>query len=284
MLFSLVPPATAGPLSIYTVNYPLKYFAERIAGEHANVVFPAPAEVDPAFWMPDAEIIVQYQQADVIFLNGADYAKWINKVSLPRSRMVDTSKDFEELYLTAADDTTHSHGLEGEHSHAGTYFTTWLDFSQAAKHAWVSKQALIVKSPAHKTDFQNNYQALEKDLLALDEKIQAIVSTSPDLPLLASHPVYQYLARRYGLDIKSVLWEPEMAPSEQQWAELQRMQPNHPATVMIWEGQPNEVTLNRLRSTSIESIVFDPCANTCESGDFLSAMQSNIENLKKLYP
>ncbi len=27
----------SAPLSIYTVNYPLQYFAQRIAGEHARV-------------------------------------------------------------------------------------------------------------------------------------------------------------------------------------------------------------------------------------------------------
>ena len=29
-------------LSVYVVNYPLKYFAERIGGQHVKVVFPAP--------------------------------------------------------------------------------------------------------------------------------------------------------------------------------------------------------------------------------------------------
>ena len=38
-------------LTVYVVNYPLQYFAERIAGEHARVVFPAPPDEDPALWM-----------------------------------------------------------------------------------------------------------------------------------------------------------------------------------------------------------------------------------------
>jgi hypothetical protein len=45
--------AAAGPLNVYVVNYPLKYFAERIGGEHVKVEFPAPADVDPAYWNPD---------------------------------------------------------------------------------------------------------------------------------------------------------------------------------------------------------------------------------------
>ena len=62
-------------LTACVVNYPLQYFAERIGGEHINVVFPAPADVDPAYWMPDTPTITAYQQADLILLNGARYAK-----------------------------------------------------------------------------------------------------------------------------------------------------------------------------------------------------------------
>ena len=76
---------------ICVVNYPLKYFSERIAGKTARVEFPVPAGVDPVYWTPGAEIIETYQKADLILLNGASYAKWINKVSLPKSKLVDTS-------------------------------------------------------------------------------------------------------------------------------------------------------------------------------------------------
>ena len=73
----------AEKLTVYTVNYPLKYFAERIAGVHATVVFPAPAGGDPAYWLPDGKTISNYQQADLILLNGARYAKWIDMYSSP---------------------------------------------------------------------------------------------------------------------------------------------------------------------------------------------------------
>jgi len=40
--------AEDAPLSVYTVNYPLQYFAEKIGGEYVDVQFPAPSDVDPA--------------------------------------------------------------------------------------------------------------------------------------------------------------------------------------------------------------------------------------------
>ena len=78
----------AVPLSVYVVNYPLQYFAERIGGKHVNVSFPAPQGVDPAYWSPDAEVVVAYQEADVILLNGAGYARWVGRASLPYAKLV----------------------------------------------------------------------------------------------------------------------------------------------------------------------------------------------------
>ena len=52
------------PLSVYVVNYPLQYFAERIGGPDVRVVFPAPADGDPAFWKPLPEQIAAYQKRD----------------------------------------------------------------------------------------------------------------------------------------------------------------------------------------------------------------------------
>mgnify|MGYP001819483305 CR=1 FL=1 len=46
------------PLVVYVTNYPLKYLAERIGGDSADVHFPAPPDEDPAYWMPDSETSV----------------------------------------------------------------------------------------------------------------------------------------------------------------------------------------------------------------------------------
>ena len=49
--------AQYGKLNIYVVNYPLQYFAHRIAQDHADVRFPCPKDKDPAFWIPEVSSI-----------------------------------------------------------------------------------------------------------------------------------------------------------------------------------------------------------------------------------
>ena len=43
---SSVAAAGGSKLKVYTVNYPLQYFAERIGGDHVEVFFPGPAGED----------------------------------------------------------------------------------------------------------------------------------------------------------------------------------------------------------------------------------------------
>ncbi len=99
--------------TVFVVNYPLQYFAERVAGDAAEILFPAPPHEDPAYWKPDADTIAAYQQADLILLNGATYAKWVRQITLPRSRMVDTSQAFFDQYIAIAEAAKHAHGPSG---------------------------------------------------------------------------------------------------------------------------------------------------------------------------
>lgn len=272
-----------GKLSVYAVNYPLKYFAERIAGNHAKIEFPAPADQDPVYWMPDAEAISKYQRADLILLNGANYAKWIHKVTLPRFRLVNTSASFKDQYIETAEVVSHSHGAEGEHAHEALAFTTWLDFDLAAKQAKAIANALSRKKPSLRSTFASNYDSLETELMAIDRKIRAIASKNQSQPLVASHPVYDYFARRYKLNMKSVHWEPEEIPTAEQMVTLQKILHDHPAEWMIWEGEPHPATVGKLKLLGMKSLVFDPCGNVPDQGDFLSAMRRNVENLKMAF-
>ncbi|MGI9537986.1 MAG: metal ABC transporter substrate-binding protein [Desulfocapsaceae bacterium] len=271
------------PLTVYTVNYPLAYFTERIGGEFVEVVFPTPAGVDPAFWTPDGQTISGYQKADLIILNGAGYAKWAQKVSLPLMRQVDTSKSFKDEFISSDTNVTHSHGPEGDHSHTGTAFTTWLDFSLASRQAEAIYKSLSRKIADQKPTLQKNFETLKTDLLLLDKRLQDLSNLKPALPLLGSHPIYQYLARRYGLNLRTVMWEPDEDPGEQQWRNLQTLVEGHAASWMLWENSPRPESVERLKEMGIRSLVYSPCFNRPNEGNFLTVMQQNVDNLTVVF-
>jgi zinc transport system substrate-binding protein len=274
---SIIVADIAEPLEVYSVNYPLADFAERIGGSEVQVVFPAPPETDPAFWSPDAATVGRYQRADLVLLNGAGYARWVARASLSRRRVVDTSHGFRDRYIATQGVTAHSHSGSAKHSHTGTAFVTWLDLDLAREQARAIADALIGSRPASREAFEARFARLATELEQLDTELRQAFAPLVGQPLLASHPVYQYLARRYELDLQSVTWEPDTDPGAGAWQELEQLHESHPARWMLWEAAPREETASRLLALGIGSIVFDPCPNRPASGDFGSTMRANLE-------
>ena len=273
-------PATAAKPTVYVVNYPLQYFCERIAGESIDVRFPAPSDVDPAFWKPTGDEIAAFQSADLILLNGADYAKWVRAASLPSSKTVNTLARPLESFIETEGTVKHKHGPRGEHDHGGTAFTTWLAFQQAEQQASAVKDALTRLLPEQSATFLENLASLRTDLTELDADMQSLARRIGDQPLTASHPVYQYLARRYALDIRAVHWEPDVVPAQSDVEDLNRLLAGHPAKWMVWEGRPDPKSVELLRELGVRSVVFDPAGNVPDQGDWLDVMRQNVANLE----
>ena len=264
---------------ISVVNYPLYYFAERIGGEHIELAFPIPEDADPAYWVPNSESLTIFQESDIIFTNGANYAKWLNNVSLPERIIVNTSAPIKEKYIEVQEGASHSHGDGEEHMHTGMAFTTWLDFEIAIVQAESIKSNLEKILPNKKKQIEENFEALKKDLLNLDSKLKAL-STSEYI--IGSHPVYQYLSEAYQLNIHSVHFEPNEMPSSKQWHELEHLLEDHPSFLMIWENEPTDEIKNELKLRKIRMAVFNPCGNKPKQGDFLSIMNGNVKTLTSI--
>ena len=273
--------AASGPLSVYVVNYPLQYFAERIGGPHIRVTFPAPPEGDPAFWEPGVEQIAAYQQADLILLNGASYAKWVQRVSLPESRLVDTSVAFADRYILLEAQATHSHGAAGEHQHGEVAFTTWLDPQQAIRQAAAIHDALVRLRPEAEAIFQQRLASLQQDLQALDEQFAVAFDSYKGQPLLFSHRVYQYLIRRYAIEGYELHWEPDRMPNADEWRAFDRLLEEFPARWVVWEDEPSPDMVAALDQRGVAALVFEPVANKPTDGDYLSIMQENLARLSR---
>lgn len=86
-------------------------------------------------------------------------------------------------------------------------------------------------------------------------------------------------SRRHGLNVRNVHFEPDEAPDGKMWAGLKALLKDHPAKAMVWEGEPLKEAVEKLRALGLESVVFDPCGNVPEEGDFLDVMRSNLRNL-----
>lgn len=249
---ALSTPAAAEPLRITAAHNVLARFAEAIGGADVSVSMPVPEGRDPALWRPSISQISEIQSSDLILLNGADYAAWAGKTSLPRARTVITARSFKDRFIETEGSITHSHGPDGEHAHAGLDPHTWLDFAQAAQQAEAIAKALARTLPGA------DGAALSEELRALDAGMLAIAAKLPR-PIIAAHPRYAYFARAYGLEIVSLDWPKGEAPSAEALAALDAALAAHPqAKLFFWEGTPTPEGVAALSARGLTGILFDP--------------------------
>jgi zinc transport system substrate-binding protein len=273
-----------GPLVIYTTFYPLEYLAERIGGEHVKVVCPCPADADPATWMPDDPTIQAYQEADLIVVNGASFESWIGKVTLPESRLVDTSAPYAEDFIMLEDAVTHSHGPSGAHAHEGIDGHTWLDPLIARGQADQILRALVKAAPVHKDAFNRNFDTLASDIDALNRRLVDLAPLFGKQFFLCSHPAYNYIGRRYGWQLKSYHFEPGDVPDDASIDNIRANMEENGARIILWESEPAPAVAARMESIGLANVVFRPCETLdrearASGDDYLVVMRRNVERL-----
>lgn len=256
------PAAPPPPPIVVATSFPAWYLAARLAPDlEVRCILP-PGE-DPQTWQPDGELISSLASADLIVTVGAGYEAWTQTAALPESRVVDLSA---EIALIELEDTTHSHGIGGAHSHAGIDPHTWLDPTEYAVQARTLAARLSEFTVV-------DAEPLLSELALLGEGYATVLG-DPRLPALqANHPAYHYLARRHSLTIPSLDLDPSSPPAEPIVLEA--------GTVLLWETPPDAAVTAAIQA---QHAVLDPLEQPPEGGayDYRAQSEANIVRLNKL--
>ena len=277
--------ATADSAVVVTSNYPLYFFAIRVSKgiDGAPEISLPDIDGDPTDWIPTVGQIQQLQSANLVILNGAGAEPWLDLITLDPRRLIDTAAGLTDQLIPLNDSVPHQHGPEGEHSHRGSAFTFWLDPQLAIAQAQVVTDALALLTPAHAMRYRENMMALKQEFMELDGRLAEVFAMTRTRPVLFSHPVYQYLQRRYRINGASLHWEPDARPTLSGWTDLRHQRVSHPATILVWEKAPLPDTAARLASQGIVSVPFHTIANRPTQGDFMTVMLENARRLETVF-
>ena len=69
-------------------------------------------------------------------------------------------------------------------------------------------------------------------------------------------------------------------PGIELWQEFASLLEAHPAQLMLWEALPEAETQQRLAALGVEIAIYAPRAQPPDTGDWLTAMQSNVAALE----
>ena len=177
--------------------------------------------------------------ADLFFRMSETVESFTVKVvrSLPKRVEVVTLQDAPGLKLlalrTGATFEPHSHGKETAHGHGHSHAKprkgdaidghAWLDPDNAKAMVDRIQQVLAAKYPEHAPAFKANAVALGAKLDALAAELDGDLKPIADKPYIVFHDAFQYLERRYGLNVVgSISINPEVPPSAKRLTELRR--------------------------------------------------------------
>jgi len=279
------PTDSTSPSSIVTTSYPLEWVTQEIVGSEYTVNFPAGVSDQPDRWRPDRQTIAEIQAADLIISNGvaAPYASWMNTVSLPASKVVETASQGMSLadFISVQDiQLVHSHGPEGEHSHPTMVSRTWLDPVMLTKQADYITQQLCKQRPDKANQFKANLATVTTQLTSITPQ----PSSNPAVSVFSATPELKFLTRAAGVSDLHFNWNKTttLAQAEADFAEKK------PATApqFILFPQRLESLAERLspllQQQKIEPVFVDMLDKVIENRDFLKRLSNNFSKLQKI--
>ncbi|MBI4318303.1 MAG: zinc ABC transporter substrate-binding protein [Chloroflexi bacterium] len=294
---------TAGGTSLQVTAsfYPLAEFAKQVGKEKVQVRNLTPPGAEPHDFDPSPRDLVDLQRSQVFIYNGAGFEPWVDKVltDLPRGGpvVVDSSEGMR-LLESGEDEGDNKHGLAQAPIHsvpsdvsgqAGAAFDPhfWLDPVLAKQQVDNIKEGLIKADPTNDASYKANASAYKAKLDELDGQFRQGLSSCKRRDVIASHDAFQYLARRYSLNVVAISGlSPDDEPSPRRLAEIVEFARANSVKYIFFETLVSprladtiarEVGAKTLVFNSIEGLTSEEQA---AGKDYLSVQRENLANLR----
>ncbi|MEW6163115.1 MAG: metal ABC transporter substrate-binding protein [Nitrospirota bacterium] len=274
-------------LKVVTSLFPLKEFAQAVAGKRAEVDLLLPPGAEPHTWEPKPSDIVRLSKADIFIYIGAGMEPWIHDilkgVNKPDLIVVEVSHSLTFI----RSDANHRH--EGEHIHAHEFDPhIWLDFEYAQRIVDKITEAFIKKDVEGINYYQENAEVYKDRLRDLDRKYREALKECRHREIIhGGHSAFAYLAKRYDLkQIPLYGISPDSEPTPKRLARITELAKRHRIRAIYFEAFVSDKLARAIaRDVGAKTLILNPGANLTreqlKSGvTFLSMMEKNIENLR----
>lgn len=272
--------------------YPMAFLAERIGGEHVNVISLTQPGQEPHDLEISAKQTAQLQESDAaLYLTGLQPSvdEAIGQAELK------TKIDAAQLTSleTHADDGGHGDEHEDEHAddhghahEAGKNPHVWLDPVKYAEVAEGVGAAFAKADPDHAADYRKNAEALVGELGDLDARFEAGLKNRATDVFITTHAAFGHLAERYGLTEEAINGlDPESEPSGARVKELERIAKADGVTTVFYETLVSDRTAKTLASDAgLKTDVLDPLEGITDASrgdDYFQVMEANLAALRK---
>jgi zinc transport system substrate-binding protein len=230
------PVSAAGELPVIVSIVPQKYFVQQIGKGLVDIHVMVMPGASPHTYEPKPQQMAAVAKGSIYFSIGVPFEKvWLPKIvaTNPSLKVVPTDVGIKKLPMHAhrhpaeeehPEKTPHekaaAHGEDEDHSENGILDPhIWTSPPLVAIQAQSILTALQEVDPAHRAEYEANYNTFLADITALDADLRATFAGKQGLQFMVFHPAWGYFAHTYGLEQVPVEIEGK-APKPAQLQEL----------------------------------------------------------------
>ena len=255
-------------LRIFASFYPIYDFVEKIGKDKVDVSTIVPNGVEPHDFEPTPKQIVELQNADLIFINGAGFEDWINDIE--NSNIVDLTRNIT---------------IENINSNPNPHL--WLDPILVESMADKIYNILVSLDPDNLAYYQNNLKQFDDNLELLNSNIKNNLTNCALSDFIAFHDAFGYFAKRYGLTQHAISGvSPEMDISPQKLSESIKLAEQLGVNIIFSEDNIEPRLSNTIASEiGGKVLILSPIEMITQEEhdlgeDYFSKMYDNLNNLK----
>ena len=296
-----------GRISVVTTIFPQYDFVRQIAGDSVDLKMLLKPGEETHSYEPTPQDIIAIQNSDIFIYVGGENDAWVEDIldSMPDAgmrtlKLIDCVDTVEEEHVEGMQEQPgHSHEEEEYH---GDETEEAHSVHEIDEHVWTSpvnasaivdeiKELLAQTDPENRQRYEENAEAYEAELAALDAAFREVVDNAGRrLVIFGDRFPFRYYADEYGLDYYAAFpgCASDTEPSAAVMAFLINKVAEEKVPAVLKMELSNENIANAIaEATGTEVRTFYSCHNLTaeefENGEtYLSMMQKNVETLKEV--
>jgi len=216
----------AKPIQIIAAESFYGSVAKQIGGDFVQVtsILNQPNQ-DPHLFSLTPSVAKILERGGLIIYNGLGYDPWMQN-------LLSTGSDTRRTLICVADLI---HKKEGANPHI------WYDPDTIPLYAKALSDFLIKTDPKHHREYQAHYLQLIIQQQNLRQRIKRIKARYKDISVIATEPVFGYMARALGFRMQEIPFQLSMMndvdPSPKQVQDFQRQLQQHRVKLLFYNSQ-----------------------------------------------
>ena len=269
----------SGEHTVVASFYPLYFIAERVAGRYNDVVDLTPPGVEPHEYELTIRQVARIDLARVGFYERG-VAPSVDQAMTNDSP--DHALDVTTVVPLAA--PVAGSGVESTSDRKDPHF--WQDPTLMADATRAFAATMARADPAHAAYYRQQALRLTRQLAHLDADYRTTLRSCRIHTVVVSHDAFEYLARRYGVDVVPIAGiEPDAEPSLQRLHDLATLIRDRGVTTVFFETLASPALARSLAGDlGIRTAVLDPVEGLSAAhpgATYLTLMRQNLAALAK---